>query len=123
MSGWIEHDGGPCPTHPKAHVELRSRCGVVFEDIAGILTWEHERQPTKFDIVAWRPFPSEPDPRPTFGDPVGPWHWWFAWKPVRTYDNRRVWLRWVRRRNVQKHEYLHGGGDRWWQYHSEGVRT
>lgn len=57
------------------------------------------------------------NPIPMFGDPVGPWHKWFAWKPVKTYDQRFVWLRTVERRCIQKHEYLpHGGADFWWQY-------
>jgi hypothetical protein len=54
--------------------------------------------------------------QPRFGNPVGPWHNWFAWKPVQTYDMRWVWLRRVRRRCIQKHEYLTGGADFWWQY-------
>lgn len=31
---------------------------------------------------------SEPNPKMMFTDPVGPWHWWFAWHPVRTFDQR-----------------------------------
>ena len=31
--------------------------------------------------------------RPMFGDPIGEWHQWFAWRPVFTYDRRLVWLR------------------------------
>lgn len=66
----------------------------------------------------------EPNPKPIFGDPIGPWHWWFAWKPIRTYDARIAFLRWVRRRCIQKHAYLPGGGpDQWWQYHAEGAPT
>jgi hypothetical protein len=53
---------------------------------------------------------------PCFGAPVGPWHRWFAWRPVRTFDMRLVWLRWVGRRCIQKHDYITGGGDFWWQY-------
>lgn len=63
----------------------------------------------------------EPNPIPLFGSPVGPWHDHFAWWPVRTYDGRLAWLRWVRRRSIQKHYYLFGGSDRWWQYHCEGA--
>jgi len=54
--------------------------------------------------------------QPRFGNPVGPWHWWFAWRPIKTYDRRTVWLRWVLRRCIQKHEYLTGGDDFWWQF-------
>ena len=54
--------------------------------------------------------------RPLFGDAIGPWHAWFAWRPVRTYDNRWKWLCIVLRRNIQKHQHLDGGPDFWWQY-------
>lgn len=59
------------------------------------------------------------DPAPRFGSPCGDWHLWFAWKPVRTFDNRFAWLRMVSRRCIQKHEYLHGGSDFWFQYSIE----
>ncbi|QIG76661.1 hypothetical protein EVC28_037 [Rhizobium phage RHph_I1_23] len=62
---------------------------------------------------------SDPNPQMMFGEPVGPWHDWFAWFPIRTYDQRLVWLRWVRRRSILKHWYLHGGPDFWWQYHNQ----
>ena len=63
---------------------------------------------------------SDPDPRPAFGFPVGPWHDWFAWRPVRTYDNRFCWFLTIRRRRIQRHDYLAGPGqDAWWQYHCE----
>ena len=61
----------------------------------------------------------DPDPKMMFTSPVGPWHDHFAWLPVRTYDRRLVWLRWVRRRAMQKHQYLTGGPDFSWQYHRE----
>ena len=60
---------------------------------------------------------SDPNPKMMFGDPIGPWHDWFAWFPIRTFDQRFAWLRKVRRRCIQKHQYLHGGADFWWQYH------
>lgn len=60
---------------------------------------------------------ADPEPKMMFTDPVGPWHWWFAWHPVRTFDQRLVWLRWCRRRCMQKHQYLYGGPDFSWQYH------
>jgi hypothetical protein len=60
---------------------------------------------------------TDPDPKMMFIDPVGDWHWWFAWHPVRSYDQRFIWLRWCRRRCMQKHQYLTGGPDFSWQYH------
>lgn len=62
---------------------------------------------------------ADPDPQLRFGFPVGPWHDHFAWFLIRTYDDRLVWLRRVRRRRIQKHFYLDGGPDSWWQYHCE----
>jgi hypothetical protein len=56
------------------------------------------------------------DPTPFFGLPVGDWHAWFAWKPVRTFDGRLCWLRWVKRRYIQKHACLSGGPNFWWQF-------
>lgn len=60
--------------------------------------------------------------KPMFGDPVGPWHQWFAWKPVRSYDQRLIWLRRCWRRTIQKHQYLYGGADFWFQYSIEEPR-
>lgn len=54
--------------------------------------------------------------KPQFGDPVGDPHLWFAWKPVRTFDRRFVWLRKVYRQAVFKHQYLRGGSDWWYRY-------
>lgn len=54
--------------------------------------------------------------KPLFGDPIGPWHRVFAWWPIRTFDQCIVWLKWVERRCIQKHQYLDGGADFWWQY-------
>ena len=53
---------------------------------------------------------------PMFGDPVAPWHLWFAWFPVRTWDGRLVWLSKVKRRLIQKHTYLSGPSYDWWEY-------
>ena len=55
-------------------------------------------------------------PMPKFGFPIGPFHEWFAWYPIRTFDHRLVWLKTVLRRRIQKHSYLDGGPDAWWQY-------
>lgn len=53
---------------------------------------------------------------PMFGNPIGPWHGAFAWRPVWTHDFGWVWLRRVWRRQIQKHQFLDGGADFWWQY-------
>lgn len=54
--------------------------------------------------------------KPLFGDPVAPWHKWFAWHPVDTIDYGWVWLRKVNRRRCQIKTFLPGGGVRWWQH-------
>ena len=54
--------------------------------------------------------------KPQFGFPVAAWHFWFAWFPIRTFDGRLTWLRRVKRRLIQKHDYLNGGPTNWWQY-------
>lgn len=56
------------------------------------------------------------DALPQFGDPCGPWIRIFAWRPRFTFDAGWVWLRPVWKRHVQKHGYLDGGPDYWWQY-------
>jgi hypothetical protein len=53
---------------------------------------------------------------PMFGDSVAPWHRWFAWRPVSTVDRGTQWLRVVYRRRIQKHSYLNGGPDFWFQH-------
>ena len=53
---------------------------------------------------------------PMFADPIGPWHVWFAWRPIRTTDGRLMWLRRVLRRRCQMHDYLPGPLDQFWQY-------
>ena len=53
---------------------------------------------------------------PSFGDAVAGWHRWFAWRPVETVDRGAVWLRVVNRRRIQKHHFLHGGADFWFQH-------
>lgn len=45
-----------------------------------------------------------------------PFHRWFAWRPVRTWDGKFVWLRSTWRRLIQKYDHLDGGLDFWWQY-------
>lgn len=54
--------------------------------------------------------------KPMFGWPVAGWHRYFAWKPVQTFDGRLMWLRFIHRRLIQRHDYLDGGPDNWWQY-------
>jgi hypothetical protein len=55
---------------------------------------------------------------PAFGDYCGPWHRCFAWKPVKTYNRRTVWLRMVWRRCVARHDHLSGPGDDFWWWYS-----
>lgn len=52
----------------------------------------------------------------SFVDPVADWHRWFAWRPVETADRGRQWLRMVNRRRIQKHHFLNGGADFWFQH-------
>ena len=54
--------------------------------------------------------------RPSFGEPINDWHRWFAWRPVDTVDRGWRWLRSVNCRRIQKHNYLPGGPDSWFQY-------
>jgi len=54
-----------------------------------------------------------------FGSPIGPWHKWFAWRPVFTYDRRFVWMKTVWRQAIQKHDYLDGGRDFWFRFSIE----
>lgn len=51
-----------------------------------------------------------------FGYPVGPVHRWFAWRPVRLWYGRWVWLKTVYRARVTKREYLHGPDWQFWTY-------
>jgi len=53
---------------------------------------------------------------PIFGFPGGPWHRWFAWHPVETYDGGWQWLRFIERRRIHKKPHLDGSPYRWWQY-------
>lgn len=53
---------------------------------------------------------------PAFGEPVTDWHRWFAWRPVETVDRGWRWLRPLWRRRVQKHSYLPGPIDFWFQH-------
>jgi hypothetical protein len=60
-------------------------------------------------------------PSSQFGDVIAPWHKWFAWKPVKTWDHRTVWLRNILRRPIQFKSNLDGPCVKgwWWQYHSD----
>lgn len=46
-----------------------------------------------------------------FANYKGPVEDWFAWKPVKLWNDRWVWLVWVKRRYAVVHLYLdpHGG--------------
>ena len=56
-------------------------------------------------------------PKPRFAQCVSPWHYWFAWYPIYTWDHRWIWVRTVKRRLCQPHWYLHEVPDSWFQYH------
>lgn len=52
-----------------------------------------------------------------FADRISPWHTWFAWYPVRTYDGRWRWLKRLRRARMQNHDYLSFVAlEQWWAY-------
>jgi hypothetical protein len=55
-----------------------------------------------------------------FYDPVGPWHRWFAWRPVDTITHGWKWLRMVERRRIQSKLHLPGPIDQGWQYRTPG---
>jgi hypothetical protein len=60
---------------------------------------------------------SDRDPfRPAFGSPMTGWFLWFAWRPVDTVDRGWRWLCWVWRRRIQRHDWLEGGRDLWFQH-------
>jgi hypothetical protein len=60
--------------------------------------------------------PSDKIPEPRYGYPIGEWHTWFAWFPIYTFDRRLAFLRFVKRRCIEKYDYLDGGAEFWWQY-------
>lgn len=51
-----------------------------------------------------------------FGDSVGPWHIWFAWRPVKTIDGRWTWLRTIERQRYALKPHLPGPMTEWWGY-------
>ena len=51
-----------------------------------------------------------------FGQIAGPAHSWFAWRPVRLWYGKWVWLRRLDRARVVKHEYLDGPDWEFWTY-------
>lgn len=57
---------------------------------------------------------------PLFYGPIGPWHRWFAWRPVNTVTHGWKWLRPVERRRVQSKMHLTGLIDQCWQYRVTG---
>lgn len=42
-------------------------------------------------------------------DALFEWHPWFAWRPVKTEDERLAWMIWVERRYPDKHKHFD-----WW---------
>jgi hypothetical protein len=58
-----------------------------------------------------------------FGRIIGPIHEWFAWRPVRLWWGKWVWLRYVKRARVIKDWRLDDGPDwEFWTYDSEGEK-
>lgn len=53
---------------------------------------------------------------PMFGNPIGPWFRWFAWRPVRTMDRGWRWLRPVWRRRYQSKSHLQGPMFQWFHH-------
>lgn len=53
---------------------------------------------------------------PKYADPIGHWHKIFACIPINTLDEGWKWLCFVQRRRTQKHDWLSGGPDLFWQY-------
>lgn len=51
-----------------------------------------------------------------FGSYFGPVDTWFAWRPVKLWWGKWVWLRRVERRRVVKHYYLPGPEWQFWAY-------
>lgn len=60
--------------------------------------------------------PKESDYYPYYGDPITDWRTIFAWRPIQTVDSGWVWLRFIFRRRIAKHNYLNGGSEYWFQY-------
>jgi len=56
---------------------------------------------------------------PLLGNPVGPWHRWFAWRPVQTVDRGWRWLVPVWRRRYQSKFSLPGPIDTWFGFQVE----
>ena len=48
------------------------------------------------------------EPQLMFADRCSDWVAWFAWRPVRTFDKRWVWLRKVQRAVFATKPYLDG---------------
>ena len=59
-----------------------------------------------------------PKHRPMFSQYASPWHKWFAWRPVTTWDGRLVWLKVVYRRRIFPSLLIEGCADPWMEYHS-----
>ena len=55
-----------------------------------------------------------------YGRPIGPVHRWFAWRPVRLWYGRGVWLQFVMRARIVKQAHLDGHDWQFWAYDAAG---
>ena len=60
------------------------------------------------------------DYKPLFGHPIGPWHRWFAWRPIETVDRGWRWLVPTWRRRFQTRPHLDGPRMTWFLHVIEG---
>lgn len=51
-----------------------------------------------------------------FGSQIGRIHQWFAWRPVRLWYGKWVWLRMLKCVVIHKHSYLDGPDWQFWSY-------
>jgi hypothetical protein len=51
-----------------------------------------------------------------FMEAVAPWHYWFAWFPVKTWDGRLAWLSFVKRQRYHTNPWLDGCYFQKWVY-------
>lgn len=62
---------------------------------------------------------SSEEPKMMFANRIGLWHKKFCWLPVKSYDNRIIWLKTVSRASYQVKAHLQGGLDQFFVYSIE----